>query len=68
MYRSTTGSTGGMYFNESSAAFTGNSGKQAFEFDIAYNQMVTMCDRRNQWEKARIDAMKARQNGKNKVE
>jgi len=68
MYRSTTGSTGGMYFNESSAAFTGNSGKQAFDFDIAYNQMVTMCDRRNQWEKARIDAMKARQNGKNKVE
>lgn len=68
MYKSATASTGGMYFNESAAVFTGNSAKQEFNFDIAYNQMVGMCNKRNAWEQKRIERMKKlqqnQQNGK----
>ena len=53
-YKQTTSSTGGMYFNESSAAFDGVHSRQPFNFDIAYDQMKAMCERRNQWEKIRI--------------
>ena len=52
-YRQATSSTGGMYFNESSAAFDGVHSRQAFNFDIAYDQMKALCERRNQWEKMR---------------
>ena len=60
MYRSSTASTGGMYFNESSAAFDGMNHRVDFNFDIAYDQMVGMCQRRNHWEKLRCDTMKSR--------
>ena len=56
-YRSATNSTGGMYFNESSAAFDGNQTRQPFNFEIAYNQMRGLCERRNQWEQKRINDM-----------
>ena len=68
MYKSATASTGGMYFNESAAIFTGNSGRQEFNFDIAYDQMVGMCNKRNVWEQKRVERMqelqKNQQNGK----
>ena len=60
-YRSATGSTGGMYFNESSAAFDGSNARHPFDFDIAYANMEALCQRRNNWEQRRIEAM--RQNG-----
>jgi len=59
MYHTTTGSTGGMYFNESSAAFDGNLGRQPFNFDMAYDQMKMLCERRNVWEQKRVERMKA---------
>ncbi len=59
-YRSSTASTGGMYFNESSAAFDGMNQRSEFNYDTAYNHMATLCNRRNQWEKQRIDIMKQR--------
>ncbi len=59
MYRTTTGVTGGMYFNESSAAFDGINSRQEFNFDIAYEQMKNLCLRRNQWEQNRINKIKA---------
>jgi len=57
-YKQATSSTGGMYFNESSAAFDGMSQRQPFDYDKAYNQMVGMCQRRNQWEAKRIERVK----------
>ena len=53
LYRSATGSTGGMYFNESSAAFEGNNTRQPFNLDIAYDHLSSLCNRRNQWEQRR---------------
>jgi hypothetical protein len=58
MYRSTTSNVGGMYFNEFSAAFDGMNSRSEFNFDIAYNQMFNLCNRRNQWEQARINKIK----------
>ena len=58
MYKSATASTGGMYFNESSQAFEGNSVRQPFNFEMAYNQMRNMCERNNNWERKRIETMK----------
>jgi len=58
MYRSATGSTGGMYFNESSAAFDGVNSRQEFNFDIAYEQMKSLCARRNQWEQMRVNKIR----------
>ena len=60
MYRSATSSTGGMYFNESSAVFDGINHRVEFNFDIAYDQMVGMCHRRNSWENKRYELMKQR--------
>lgn len=57
-YRLATGSTGGMYFNESSQAFDGVNFRQPFDFDAAYNQMIFQRNRINDWEKKRIDTMK----------
>jgi glycosyltransferase involved in cell wall biosynthesis len=57
-YKSSTSSTGGMYFNESSAAFDGSNQRQSFDFDIAYKQLSSLCDRRNSWEKRRYEEMK----------
>lgn len=59
MYRSSTSSTGGMYFNESSAVFDGVNHRHEFNFDIAYDQMKNMCARRNNWEKMRINKIKS---------
>jgi len=55
IYNQTTSSTGGMYFNESSAAFDGQNHRTPFNFDIAYDQMKMQCDRRNQWEQNRVN-------------
>jgi glycosyltransferase involved in cell wall biosynthesis len=60
LYKSATGSTGGMYFNESSAAFDGMNQRHPFDFDIAYQNMAGMCERRNSWEQKRIETMKQR--------
>lgn len=60
LYRSATSSTGGMYFNESSAAFDGVNHRVEFNFDIAYQQMHSMCMRKNNWEQKRIEVMKER--------
>jgi glycosyltransferase involved in cell wall biosynthesis len=57
-YRSTTGSTGGMYFNESSQAFDGMNNRQSFTFDVAYQQMVFQRNKINSWEQKRIETMK----------
>jgi len=54
MLKSATGSTGGMYFNESSAAFDGNQMRAEFNFDVAYDQMKNLCERRNHWEQKRV--------------
>jgi glycosyltransferase involved in cell wall biosynthesis len=56
-YRSSTNSTGGMYFNESSAAFDGQQARRPFDFNIAYQQMTGLCNRRNQWEQKRYETM-----------
>jgi len=53
MYQQTTSSTGGMYFNESSAAFDGQNHRQPFNFDLAYDQLKGICERRNHWERVR---------------
>ena len=56
-YRTSTSTTGGMYCNESSAAFDGKQGRVAFDFDIAYNHMINLCNRRNYWEQKRIEVL-----------
>jgi len=53
MYKNATSFTGGMYFNESSAAFDGQQSRVPFDFNIAYKQMQSLCNRRNYWEQAR---------------
>ena len=60
LYRSATSSTGGMYFNESSAAFDGINHRVDFNFDVAYDQMKNQCERRNSWEQRRVEVMKQR--------
>lgn len=60
-YKQATASTGGMYFNESSAAFDGMNRRQPFDYDIAYNQMASLCNRRNQWEQRRVETIRQRQ-------
>lgn len=56
MYKTTTSYTGGMYFNESSAAFDGKMSRNPFDFDMAYSQMQALCNRRNFWEQKRAEA------------
>jgi hypothetical protein len=58
MYQSSTAVTGGMYFNESSASFDGRNSRNPFNFDIAYDHMVMLCNRRNYWEQIRINTIK----------
>lgn len=58
MYKTTTSFTGGMYFNESSAAFDGKLSRNPFDFDMAYNHMVNLCNRRNAWEQKRAEKFK----------
>ena len=60
LYKSSTSTTGGMYFNESSAAFDGQQGKVPFDFNIAYDQMKGLCDRRNYWETKRMETLKSK--------
>jgi len=62
IYQNATSSTGGMYFNESSAAFSGQANRSPFNFDIAYDQMAGICNRRNQWEQKRIEVIEQRKN------
>jgi glycosyltransferase involved in cell wall biosynthesis len=57
IYHTTTGTTGGMYFNESSAAFDGKNTRSSFNFDMAYDHMVQLCNRRNMWEDKRQKAI-----------
>jgi hypothetical protein len=58
MYQCTTATTGGMYFNENSAAFDGKNTMSPFSFDLAYNHMVELGERRNQWEQRRHEVLK----------
>jgi hypothetical protein len=58
MYQSSTSVTGGMYFNESSVAFDGKMARTPFNFDIAYNHMLSLCNRRNYWEQKRSELIK----------
>jgi len=58
MYRTTTALTGGMYFNESSAAFDGKASRNPFDFNIAYDHMLSLCNRRNFWEQRRAEKFK----------
>jgi glycosyltransferase involved in cell wall biosynthesis len=57
-YKTTTAVTGGMYFNESSAAFDGKLARTPFDFDIAYDQMVNLSNKRNLWEQKRAEKLK----------
>ena len=59
MYNSTTTSTGGMYFNESSAAFDGIRHRSHFDIKTAYDQMASLCARRNHWEDFRVQKMES---------
>ena len=58
MYQCTTATTGGMYFNESSAAFDGKNTMSPFGFDLAYDHMVELGARRNNWEQRRHEVLK----------
>jgi glycosyltransferase involved in cell wall biosynthesis len=58
MYQSSTSTTGGMYFNESSAAFDQRNSRNPFNFDIAYDHMVNLCNKRNYWEHRRVNTIK----------
>jgi glycosyltransferase involved in cell wall biosynthesis len=58
MYKATTSTTGGMYFNESSAAFDGKQGRMPFDLNTAYQHMSNLCQRRNFWEHKRAEAFK----------
>ena len=60
-YRSATSSTGGMYFNESSAAFDGMNHRVQFDFNIAYDQLASQRHKKNQWEQKRLEVMKQRE-------
>lgn len=57
MYKSSTAITGGMYFNESSAAFDGKNIRQPFDFNMAYDHMLNLCNRRNYWEQKRVEIL-----------
>jgi len=60
MYGCSTATTGGMYFNESSAAFDPTNGRQTFDFNIAYEHMRQLCERRNHWENVRIQKVRGK--------
>jgi hypothetical protein len=54
LYRQSTSSTGGMYFNESSQIFDSQGFRNPFDLDIAYQQLRGMCEKRNYWENLRV--------------
>lgn len=58
LYGCTTATTGGMYFNESSASFDGKNVRNPFNFEIAYDHFYSLCQRKNLWEKRRKDKFK----------
>jgi glycosyltransferase involved in cell wall biosynthesis len=58
IYKNTTSVVGGMYFNESSAAFDDKLSRHPFDFDMAYDHMVNLCNRRNYWEHTRVNSIK----------
>ncbi len=60
IYNTSTASTGGMYFNEESAAFEGRNTRQPFNFDIAYDHFSQLNQRRIHWESIRLESMKQR--------
>tara|TARA_B100001564_G_scaffold359171_1_gene379946 strand:+ start:2759 stop:4333 length:1575 start_codon:yes stop_codon:yes gene_type:complete len=55
LYRTTTSSVAGMYFNESSAAYDGANIRNNFDFNSAYNHFVQLCNRHNHWENIRVE-------------
>ena len=57
MYGFSTSTTGGMYFNESSAAFDGKNTVGVFNFDMAYEHLCVLCHRNNMWEERRAEAL-----------
>jgi len=59
MYGSSTSSTGGIYCNESSVAFDGNHARSAFDFNIAYNNMIALCNKHNAWEQKRMELIRS---------
>jgi glycosyltransferase involved in cell wall biosynthesis len=54
MYGQRTSTVGGMYHNESSAAFDGKANRQPFNLQLAYEEMVKICQKRNYWENKRV--------------
>jgi glycosyltransferase involved in cell wall biosynthesis len=58
IFKSSTAVTGGMYFNESAAIFDGSQTRSPFSFDIAYDHMNSLCNRRNMWEQKRREIYK----------
>jgi len=59
-YRTATSSTGGMYFNESSAAFDGMNHRMPFGFNEAFDSLAAQRNKKNQWEQKRIQTMRDR--------
>ena len=59
MYGSSTSSTGGMYCNESSIAFDNNHQRSEFNLDIAYANMLNMCNKHNAWEQKRMELIQS---------
>ena len=53
LYGCSNSTTGGMYFNESSASFDGKNMRNPFNFDMAYDHFVSLCQRKNYWENRR---------------
>jgi glycosyltransferase involved in cell wall biosynthesis len=60
VYGSATATTGGMYFNEESAAFEGKNTRQPFNFDMAYDHFCQLNHRRVAWEQRRLEHIKMR--------
>jgi len=60
VYGSATATTGGMYFNEESAAFEGRNTRQPFNFDMAYDHFCQLNQRRVAWEQRRVEHMNMR--------
>lgn len=59
-YACTTQVTAGVYFNESCAAFENIAQRAAFDFNIAYDQMVSMRRNINLWETKRAEVFNLR--------
>lgn len=59
-YRTATSSTGGMYFNENSAAFDGNNTRTPFSPEQAYEHFQQLNNISIGWEQRRVEVMKQR--------